>query len=188
MFARTHLNKQRGVIATVYLWIVAALIVAAMIGGTAHALYKAGYNSAKKDDAIAQKKIDDAAREKLDAANEQVRKAQENLNAVQSRMSDLQKELDDAKTSAAVLQSDLASGRKRMRVLIAASQSCGTQQGQSTTVGQVDNGTQVTADLDPGVAAGLVGITKRGDEAIARLNACIDKYEAVMQAVNNASR
>ncbi|MET3916246.1 prophage endopeptidase [Variovorax sp. OAS795] len=41
---------------------------------------------------------------------------------------------------------------------------------------------QARAELDPAFAAALAGITSDGDSAIADLNACIDRYNAVRDA------
>lgn len=118
----------------------------------------------------------------LAAANERVRLAQAKVAEVMQKLSDKQKELSDAKAVSSALQSDLLASRKRLSVLVTTRSNGAAEQAPGSATAGVDQGAEVTAELNPEVAAGLVELVSEGDQAIARLGACISAYEAVEHA------
>lgn len=170
------------------IWIKLALIatvIAAITGGSVgihHHIFQQGVTQEKDR----RDKIDAAntikAQTILVAENEKVRALQAQIAAVQIDLSTKQMELQNARNKSAALESDLRAGTKRMSVLIARNKAdpagCATSSGASN----LDQGTEVTAELDGTVAANLVGIAAEGDSAITRMNACIVAYDAVKAA------
>ncbi len=174
--ANPMLLKLLGVIA-----IVITLIVA--YNQKANSLINQGVaqESARRD------KIDEARKAASDkalaAANGRVRVAEQQLAESSIKTARQEMELQHVKTDNQLMQSSLIARDKRLRVLIASSDSAGNSQNPSA--GQVGKGTSTTAELDGAVAANLVSLIGIGDQAIIRLNACIDAYDAVEKAVNS---
>ena len=180
---RSTMNKQRGVIAEIYLYGLALIALSAAVWGLHHYVYQQGYDAAE---AKWQKINADAtigADEKLAEKNAEVRKAQSELTAFMASLADKQKELNDAKATSAALQSDLAAGRVRLRVLTTSHALNRAGQDSGPAAAAVDTGAEVTEDLAPSVAAGLERLRANENEAIDRLNGCIEAYEAVGKAL-----
>lgn len=109
--------------------------------------------------------------EQANAAAEQYAKIQADLNRKAAESAELdrryQSEKADAEKEMAALRSDIAAGKRKLR--IKAKCSAGHMPGSAaTTSGTDDTG---LADIDPGASEKLLGITGRGDAEIRRLNA-----------------
>ncbi len=132
-------------------------------------------------------KIDEARKAASDkalaASNGRVRVAEQQLAESSLKTARQETELQHVKTDNQLMQSSLIARDKRLRVLIASSDSTGDS--ESASAGQVGKRAKVTAELDGAVAANLVSLIGIGDQAIIRLNACIDAYDAVEKAVNS---
>lgn len=123
------------------------------------------------------------AKDELATMNQQVLDATKSLIGAQQKIQKLQTENDHEKLVSSQRQSDLLAGRERMRILTTAARNP-AQAGApaSAAAANLDQGTSVVADIDPGVAAGLDGIRERHNEAVRRLTACIAAYDAVKDA------
>lgn len=90
-----------------------------------------------------------------------------------------QQEQTHAQEAIARLGTDLRSGAIRLHVRTTSAPATG---------GSADRAApgpgQARAELDPADAGALLHITAQGDAAIRDLNTCIDRYNAVQQAVN----
>lgn len=134
---------------------------------------------------VARKDANAEADKKIIELNATVKTQQDQLNTAALKIANQGTELKNVQAESKNYQSQLAAGTKRLRVAIATnSEDCAAGQSTSTAVGNVDNGTAITADLSAEVASGLVGIASEGDSAIMRLNACIESYNAVRSACN----
>lgn len=133
-------------------------------------------------------KIDADNKYKADAAlaeaNKKVEVAEQKLADASLKIAQKETELQHVKTDNQIMQSDLIAKRKRLSVLVSSSDPAGNS--KDSTTGPVDQGAKVTAELDGQVAANLVELVGIGDQAIIRLNACIEKYEKVEEIVNSA--
>jgi prophage endopeptidase len=85
----------------------------------------------------------------------------------------LRKENDAAKSQINTLRSDVASGA--VRLSIATQASVHTPSDTAPASGNQ----QARAELDPKAANALISIAADGDEAIRKLNSCIDSYNQV---------
>jgi hypothetical protein len=85
----------------------------------------------------------------------------------------LRKENDAAKSQITTLRNDVASGAVRLSIATQASVS--TTSDTAPTCGNK----QARAELDPAAANTLISIAADGDEAIRKLNSCIDSYNQV---------
>lgn len=136
-----------------------------------------------------------ARRDQIDAANsakaiaEQARlnkllaAAQAELNTAIANLSQLQTELDHEKQVSSQRQADLLAGRERLRVLVrATSQADPAGHAQGAPAAAVDSGTEVIADLAGTTASAIDQLRTEHNEAVTRLNACIQAYDAVQAA------
>lgn len=136
-----------------------------------------------------------ARRDQIDRANsakalaEQARlnkllaTAQAELNTAIANLSQLQTELDHEKQVSSQRQADLLAGRERMRVLVrATSQADPAGHAQGAPAAAVDTGTEVIADLAGTTASAIDQLRTEHNEAVTRLNACIQAYDAVQAA------
>jgi hypothetical protein len=130
---------------------------------------------------------DRQARAELDDANARVRNAQANLDGALNSLAQLQTELTHEQANSAALQSDLASGRRRLSVAITgACRPAQAEQVAGATVAGVDPGGEpATATLDGRVASDLEWARSTRNEAITALQACTASYDAV-KAANDA--
>lgn len=120
----------------------------------------------------------------LAVSNGKVKALQAILDDTQSKLTAKLKGLQDAKVTAASLTSDLRSGAKRMSVRASAPAGCPTGSLEGSAPVNDDHGTEITADLDPALAADIANDYATGDQAIMRLNACIESYDAVKAAAD----
>jgi hypothetical protein len=126
---------------------------------------------------------DREAKTSLADANVRVLNAQANLDGAMASLSKLQSELTHEQANSAALQSDLVAGRRRLSVAITGTcRPAQTEQTAGATATGVDSGAAATAELDPAAAAGIARLIGEGDQAISRLNACIEAYDAVKEA------
>lgn len=124
-----------------------------------------------------------AANAALRVENAKTRAAERKLSEALATISNQQTELQHVKTDNQLMQSSLIARDKRLSVLLARPDNSAGQD-HSPAVAIVDQGTQATAELDGTVAANLVALVGAGDEAIVRLNACVDAYDSVATAIN----
>jgi len=99
-------------------------------------------------------------------------KETEMQQAAQSQAEQLRKANQDAQAQITHLRSDIASGELRLSIAtrsVQSSENAGTAPGNSET----------RAELDPEAAQSLVTIAGDGDNAIRKLNACVDLYNQV---------
>jgi multidrug resistance efflux pump len=127
---------------------------------------------------------DRQARVALDDANARVRNAQANLDGAMNSLAKLQTELTHEKANSAALQSDLASGRRRLSVAISGScRPAQAEQAAGSGATDVDpRGEPATATLDGRVASDLEWARSTRNEAITALEACVASYDAVKTA------
>lgn len=149
-----------------------------------HEVYQDGYDVAealyKKREA---KATSDALAEKgkLDSS---VKLKQAELDSALSKLSSKEKEYRDEQIKSSAYQRDLAAGNKRLRVLTTANPNCSAGKNQGGVAAGVGNASETLADLPPRIAANLDRLRSNENEAIRRLDACVDAYEAVRAAAN----
>lgn len=108
---------------------------------------------------------------------QKARKLEQDMAAEKDRMKDEHnRELQKQKSINDTLRRDIRNGYLRLSVN---ARSCTMP---ANTVAGSGKG---RAELDEGDADRLVSIAQRGDEAIKKLNYCIDRYEAVRQSMIN---
>jgi TRAP-type C4-dicarboxylate transport system permease small subunit len=177
------------------LWLLEALAIAALCVTVAGGLM--AWGSHRHAQGVAQEK---ARRDLIDAANDarakialaqlngQVLAARMLLAQAQQRVGELQQEKDNVQTANAALQSDLAAGRQRLRVALAATgQAAPSGPGADPAARGLDTQPGATADLEPEAARRTAELTGEGDSAIIRLNACIVAFDAAKSAVDAAN-
>lgn len=136
-----------------------------------------------------------ARRDQIELANEAKAMAERNrinvklaatqaeLNIAIANLSQLQTELDHEKQVSSQRQADLLAGRERLRVLVrATSQADPAGHAQGAPAAAVDSGTEVIADLAGTTASAIDQLRTEHNEAVVRLNACIQAYDAVQAA------
>jgi prophage endopeptidase len=107
-------------------------------------------------------------------ANLQARQVEQAMTAkLNETTAKLRKENDAAKSQITTLRNDVASGAVRLSIATQASVS--TASDTAPTCGNQ----QARAELDPKAANALISIAADGDEAIRKLNSCIDSYNQV---------
>jgi len=107
-------------------------------------------------------------------ANAQARQVEQVMTTkLNETATKLRKENDAAKTQITTLRNDVASGAVRLSIATQASVS--TASDTAPTCGNQ----QARAELDPTAANALISIAADGDEAIRKLNSCIDSYNQV---------
>jgi hypothetical protein len=122
------------------------------------------------------------AKAALATLNTQVKAAQGKLTAAIADLAQLKTELDNEKTASAVLQSDLAAGRRRLSVLTRPRKADPAGHDQAAGTAAMDPRGDVTADLSPRVASDLEWLRQTRNDAIGGLHACITAYDAVKTA------
>lgn len=130
---------------------------------------------------------DRKAKAELADANARVLNAQANLDGAMASLSQLQSELTHEKANSVALQSDLASGRRRLSVATAgACRPAQAEQAEGAAAAGVDPGGEpATATLDGRVASDLEWARSTRNETIGALQACIEAYAAVAVAVDS---
>ena len=91
----------------------------------------------------------------------------------------LQKANSDAKVEIVKRNISIADGT--LRLSVPTRSLCPTADSSSAST---DN--QARTELEPAFAQSLIAITDEGDEAIRKLNACIDAFDAVREQINGA--
>lgn len=174
-------------------WIVETALAAVLVLGAYlgllwahHHVYHQGELAADARAAVrerANSERERAARDKIDA---QIMTVQKALNAANDAVATLQGELDHEKTVSSDYQRRLAAGEQRLSVLVRQRPTDPAHPApDGETAGGLGSQPSYTAELDPAVAAGLVGLTSEGDVAIIRLNACILRFDALKAAVDS---
>lgn len=127
---------------------------------------------------------DRQAKAALDDANSRVRSAQANLDGAMNTLAKLQTELTHEQANSAVMQSDLAAGRRRLSVAITgACHAAPDRHDQSAPAAGLDPASgPATASLDGRAAADLEWLRQTRNDAIVGLQACTAAYDAVKVA------
>jgi len=116
-------------------------------------------------------------RQQLEIArlNEQARETEQRMGEVaQTYAQTLRKANNVAKAKETKLRTDIASGERKL--FIPVKTSCPVPSaGDSASV--AGDSRETRTELDRSVAEALIAITADGDQAIRKLNACIDQYE-----------
>ena len=139
-------------------------IVLAVLGS-----FGAGYDSGEQNE---------YERQQIEIArlNEQARETEQRMGEVaQTYAQTLRKANNVAKAKEDKLRTDIASGERRLFIPVQASCPVSATADTPSPAGN----TETRAELDPRIAQSLVDLTSRGDQAIRKLNACIDQYETL---------
>lgn len=152
-------------------WIIELLVVIGALAGTYFYGHHNGY----------QEKETEVAAQVAKANEETAKKDQES----QAKINNLSTQLVKAQQNAAIkyqaLSTSLASGAVRLRFPTASS-------GELPKDAGVASGSdQGYTELDPRTAASLVALTHRGDDAIRKLNTCVDSYNHIKEIINKAA-
>lgn len=150
-----------------------------------HHVYHQGEVAADTRNAAMNKTNSDRANAERDKLNAQISIVQSSLDEATSAVSVLQEQLKNEKANSSDYQHRIAVGEQRLSVLVRQRPADPNQAPESGTVGGLGAQPSVTADLDPAVGAGLIGLTSEGDVAIIRLNACILRFDALKAAVDS---
>jgi hypothetical protein len=114
------------------------------------------------------------AKAALDSANQHAKEiSDERESTVAKISSDLANQTAKADKASKDLHDHIASGALRLSI----AGSCGGKLPNDPALTGSNN--QGQCNIDPGIAQSLVGLTERGDEAITKLNACIDAYNSL---------
>jgi hypothetical protein len=152
-----------------YVWLGFVLAIAAAFG--------VGYQKGGEAEYIKQlaeiAKLNSEARQKEQAL----------VSAVTTQATQLVKANNDAKLAQQKRNSDLDSGALRLRIPVKTI--CPAIPTSSSTAVASGDSVQTTAELDRETAKALVAITDQGDANTRQLNACIDAYSNVFNALNN---
>lgn len=167
-----------------------AVIVALLIATAGAALWYRAHlvdlgvaqESARRDTIDRQR--DAAAKAALALANGVIAGKQAQLDAALATLNEKGKEVSDAQAHSAALQSDLAAGRRQLRVAVAGSCSAApAERGQGGAAAGVDSGGEpATEALDGRVAADLEWLRQTRNDAIDAAQACVAAYDAVSVA------
>ena len=138
-------------------------VVLAVLGS-----FGAGYYSGEQDE-YERQQIEIAA------LNTKARETEQRMGEVaQTYAQTLRKSNDVAKAKENKLRNDIVNSKLRLFVPVQAPD-CSVPAAADTPAPAGD--TETRAELDPRIAESLVDLTSRGDQAIRKLNACIDQYE-----------
>ena len=140
-------------------------IVLAMLGS-----FGAGYYSGEQNE---------YERQQIEIArlNQQARETEQRMGEVaQTYAQTLRKANNVAKAKETKLRTDIASGERRL--FIPTKTTCPVPSA-GTTASAAGDSRETRTELDRSVAEALIAITADGDQAIRKLNACIDQYETL---------
>lgn len=142
--------------------------------------------SARRD--AIDKQRDAAAKAALAAANTKVAGLQAQLDAALAKINEKGKEVSDAQARSAALQSDLAAGRRQLRVAITGTcRAAPAEHDQGSAAAGVDpGGGPATASLDGRAAADLEWLRQTRNDALDAAQACTAAYDAVKAASDRA--
>jgi len=122
-----------------------------------------GYAASEADQAVA-----------IAEANSKAREVEQLMTTkLNETTTKLKKENDAAKSQITALRSNVASGALRLSI---AAPSCVSAAPDTPAA---SGNQQARAELDPTAANALIAIAADGDEAIRKLNSCIDSYNQV---------
>jgi len=117
-----------------------------------------------------------AAQAALTAANQRSKEiSDERDRTVANISSNLASTQAKANQAAAELRDHIASGSVRLSI----AGSCSSPVSSDPTTASTNNAG--SCNIDPGAAQALVSLTERGDNAINKLNACIDSYNSLLE-------
>ena len=122
---------------------------------------------------------DEEAQQQIEIArlNEQARETEQRMGEVaQTYAQTLRKANNVAKAKETQLRTDIASGERKL--FIPVKTSCPVSSAGSAASAAGDS-RETRTELDRAVAEALIAITADGDQAIRKLNACIDQYETL---------
>ena len=122
-------------------------------------------------------KHDENARQQIEiaAANDKARQTEQNMAVVANTYATtLRNAQNAAKAKETKLRADAATGALRLSIPTQAPV-CPT----ADTTPAAGDSRETRAELDRSVAEALISITADGDQAIRKLNACIDQYETL---------
>jgi hypothetical protein len=140
-------------------------IVLAVLGS-----FGAGYYSGEQDE-YERQQIEIAA------LNAKARETEQRMGEVaQTYAQTLRKANNVAKAKETKLRSDIASGERKL--FIPVKTECAVSSA-GTTASAAGDSRETRTELDRSVAEALIAITADGDQAIRKLNACIDQYETL---------
>lgn len=143
------------------------------------ACFFAGEWSESRTSKATMKAADDAAKVELATANENARETGRILKKEVSTISDARtQEQERAKTTIDALRADVRTGTVRLSIATRPRDQAGS--GADPSAGD----REARSELVPEAAIALIDIAADGDDAVRDLNACVDKYAAVRQAIN----
>ena len=109
--------------------------------------------------------------------NQQARETEQRMGEVaQTYAQTLRKANNVAKAKENKLRTDIASGERKL--FIPTKTTCPVPSA-GTTASAAGDSRETRTELDRSVAEALIAITADGDQAIRKLNACIDQYETL---------
>lgn len=178
-------------------WLVELIGIAALLTGLVlgfqwyqhHLIAQGVAQESARRDAIDRQR-DAQAKAELAILNARVHDAQALLTAAQADVQRLENEVQHEKAVSSQRQADLLAGRERLRVLIrTAGGDAAPGPAQAGTAGAVDSaGSTATATLDGRVASDLEWARQTRNEAILAARACVEKYDALSQAVDKTGQ
>ena len=111
------------------------------------------------------------------ALNAKARETEQRMGEVaQTYAQTLRKANNVAKVKENKLRADIASGERRLFIPVKAE--CAVSSAGTAAAASGDS-RETRTELDRSVAEALIAITADGDQAIRKLNACIDQYETL---------
>jgi len=120
---------------------------------------------------------DEEAQQQIEIArlNEQARETEQRMGEVaQTYAQTLRKANNVAKAKETKLRTDIASGERKLFIPVKTSCPVPSAGDAASVAG---DSRETRTELDRSVAEALIAITADGDQAIRKLNACIDQYE-----------
>ena len=140
-------------------------IVLALLGS-----FGGGYYKGEQDENIRQQI-------EIAALNAKARETEQRMGEVaQTYAQTLRKANNVAKAKETKLRTDIASGERKL--FIPTKTTCPVPSA-GTTASAAGDSRETRTELDRSVAEALIAITADGDQAIRKLNACIDQYETL---------
>ena len=110
--------------------------------------------------------------------NEQARETEQRMGEVaQTYAQTLRKANNVAKAKETKLRTDIASGERKLFIPVKAPECAIPSAGNAASA--AGDSRETRTELDRSVAEALIAITADGDQAIRKLNACIDQYETL---------
>ena len=122
---------------------------------------------------------DEEAKQQIEIArlNDQAREIEQRMGEVaQTYAETLRKSNDVAKAKENKLRTDIAAGERKL--FIPVQTTCPVPSAGNAASAAGDS-RETRTELDRSVAEALIAITADGDQAIRKLNACIDQYETL---------